>query len=173
MGLDLNGLRGVLLIRVSTDRQDESIEVQEAQGRQWIEAPGATYVRSYTDRAVRGSEFLKRAGLTKLMADAAEPDRDFDFVVMRDGWRAGRDVDRTMIVLRNLRDLGLRVFYYLTNEEVKLDSALDRMMKRLEQFAGEIQREKHMELGYEATVTRFLGNPKPELWMALLTQVTR
>ena len=70
---------------------------------------------SYVDDGRGGDDFLTRAGLRQLLADAQRG----DIIVCRDQSRIGRDAIEVTLVVRDLvRDRGCRLFYYATGQEV-------------------------------------------------------
>jgi len=66
--------------------------------------------------------------------------------------RLGREQLETGYLLKQIRDAGVKVFYYLTGDEAKLDSALDKMMASLTSFAAEMEREKARQRARDAAV---------------------
>src|SRR5690606_34781379 len=68
-------------------------------------------------------DFLTRAGLRQLLADAKRG----DVIVCRDQSRLGRDAIEVTLVVRDLiRDRGCRLFYYATGQEVLFANAIDQ-----------------------------------------------
>ena len=59
------------LVRCSTDRQEHSIEDQEAEIRAWASATGHELLRVFKDEGVSGSE-LDRPGVRALLAYLGE-----------------------------------------------------------------------------------------------------
>jgi DNA invertase Pin-like site-specific DNA recombinase len=56
--------------------------------------------------------------------------------------RLGREQIETAYALKTIMDAGVRVFFYLEDRERTLDSALEKVMLSLANFAAEIEREK-------------------------------
>ena len=49
-----------------------------------------------------------------------------------------------------ITDAGVRVFYYLANQEARLDSAMDKIMASLTLFGAELEREKARQRAYDS-----------------------
>jgi DNA invertase Pin-like site-specific DNA recombinase len=121
-------VRAAIYARRSTDEhQEASLDVQVAEARRWIAAKGWTVSEDhiYPEDAVSRAEFKKRPALLKLI-NAAEAN-EFDVVVTRDESRIGGDMHRTGLIISNLLDAGVKVFYYFNDEEVRLDNATDKI----------------------------------------------
>lgn len=95
----------------------------------------------YVDDGITGVEFNKRDGLSALRRNVG----NYDVIIMSELSRLGRDADRTSYEVVSLLEKGKRIFYYLTGEEEKADTAIAKMMLRLRGFAAEIEREKMSE----------------------------
>ncbi|MBI4821691.1 MAG: recombinase family protein [Deltaproteobacteria bacterium] len=83
---------------------------------------------------------MKRPGLISLL-NAGESG-EFDVVVLRDESRLGGDTYRTGLVLQDLvkdSQTGIQDF---TDEEVLLETATDKVMVAIRNFAAELEREK-------------------------------
>jgi len=79
--------------------------------------------QSYIDDGRAGDDFLTRAGLRQLLADA----RRGDVIMCRDQSRLGRDAIEVTLVVRDLvRDRGCRLFYYVNGQEVHFANAIDQ-----------------------------------------------
>lgn len=95
----------------------------------------------FSDDGISGAEFKNRPGLINLRKQMSE----YDVIVMSELSRLGRDAYRTAYEIINFIENGKRIFYYLTDEEEKADSATARMMLHLKSFSSEIEREKASE----------------------------
>jgi hypothetical protein len=67
--------------------------------------------------------------------------KQIDVIVTMEHSRLGREQTQTAQVLAQIFNLGRRVFFYLTDEEVKFETALDKFMvgavgRRTLSFAG-------------------------------------
>jgi DNA invertase Pin-like site-specific DNA recombinase len=90
----------------------------------------------YSDDGISGAEFLKRPGFLRLM-NALKPKPPFQVLIMSEESRLGREQIQTAYALQQITDAGVQVWYYLTDQERKLDTALDKMMNSLTGFASE------------------------------------
>jgi len=90
----------------------------------------------YTDDAVSGADFVNRAGLTKLTLAAKTTPRPFDVVIAMDQDRIGRDQRFTPMILHDLRDAGIAVWYYATGEALRLDSPIDEFISNAKNFGN-------------------------------------
>jgi site-specific DNA recombinase len=109
-----------------------------AAGRGWTVADEHVYI----DDAVSGADFLKRDGLTRLLAAATAKHRAFDAIVAMDESRIGRDQYRTAYVLQQIADAGVQLWYYQEQRQAKLDDATGKFMESVRGFAAEMEREK-------------------------------
>jgi hypothetical protein len=64
--------------------------------------------------------------------------------------RLGREQIETAYALKQIMDAGARVFFYLEDRERTLDSAMDKVMLSLTNFAAEMEREKARQRTYDA-----------------------
>ncbi|MDI1484712.1 recombinase family protein [Polyangium sp. y55x31] len=153
--MKLLNLRCAFYGRRSTDEhQMASMEVQTQEGQRFIVAQGGTLAPEhvYLDDAISRAEFKKRPGLIALLnaANAGE----FDAVVVRDESRLGGDTFRSGLVIQDLLESGIRLFYYYTDEEVTLDGAVDKFMIAARSFAAELEREKTAQRTHEHLLTK-------------------
>lgn len=72
----------------------------------------------------------------------ASSEKAFDVVVTRDETRLGGDVNGTGLLIQDLLDAGVQLFYYFTDERVALDDALSTFLVSARNFAAELEREK-------------------------------
>lgn len=136
-------MRAAIYARRSTDEhQAESLDVQRTNALAFIEAKGWTIAPEhiFLEDAVSRAEFKKRPALFALLVRARAG--EFDVVVVRDESRIGGDTFRSGIVLQEILDSDLRLFYYFTNEEVVLDNAMNKFLVAARSFAAELEREK-------------------------------
>ncbi|MFA9477750.1 recombinase family protein [Phycisphaerales bacterium AB-hyl4] len=104
-------------IRRSSDRQEESLQQQQAQLEAFAASKGWQLVAVYSDDAISGSD-LRRPGLEQLLADAAHR-QDVDVVLTWDRNRLARPKDPLdgMLLERRLTEAGKRVMYAATGQE--------------------------------------------------------
>src|SRR4029079_10597779 len=68
--------------------------------------------------------------------------------------RLGREQIETAYALKQITDAGVRVFFYLEDRERTLDSAMDKVMLSLSNFASEMEREKAKQRTYDAMLRK-------------------
>jgi len=68
--------------------------------------------------------------------------------------RLGREQIETAYALKQITDAGVRVFFYLEDRERTLDSAMDKVMLSLTNFASEMEREKARQRTYDAMLRK-------------------
>ena len=74
----------------------------------------------YEDENVSGAEFEKRSGLQCLLK-ALTPKPPFQILIISEFSRLGRDTIKTLSVLQQILDAGVKVFSYLDQREINLD----------------------------------------------------
>src|SRR5438552_11968961 len=103
----------------------------------------------YSDDGISGAEFKKRPGFLRLL-NALSPRPPFQVLIMSEESRLGREAIETGYVLKQIMDAGVRVFFYLEDRERTLDTAMDKVMLSLTNFASEMEREKAQQRTYDA-----------------------
>lgn len=138
---------------VSEDERSVTRQVDHA--RAYAERKGWTVAEEhiYVDDGVSGAEFLKRPGLLRLM-NALKPRPPFAVLIMSEEARLGREQIETAYVLKQIIDAGVRVFFYLEDRERPLDTALDKVMLSLTNFAAEMEREKARQRTHDAMLRK-------------------
>lgn len=148
-------MRAAIYARRSTEEhQIASLDVQLEEAHRYIAAKGWILrpEHIFIDDAKSRAEFKKRPGLLAML-NAAES-RAFDVVVARDETRIGGDTYRTGIVIQDLLDHGVRLFYHFTDEEVRLDGAVEKFLVAARSFASELEREKTAQRTHEHLMTK-------------------
>lgn len=107
----------------------------------------------FVDDGISGAEFVKRPGFIRLM-NTLKPRPAFQFLVMSEESRLGREQIETAYALKQIMDAGVRVFFYLEDRERTLDSALEKMMLSLTGFASEMERERAKQRTYDAMLRK-------------------
>lgn len=110
----------------------------------------------YVDDGISGAEFVKRPGFIRLMS-ALTPRPPFEILIMSEESRLGREQIATAYALQQITDAGVRVFYYLTDQERTLNSAMDKMMSSLTAFGAELEREKASQRTHDAMKKKALA----------------
>ncbi|MBI4516730.1 MAG: recombinase family protein [Deltaproteobacteria bacterium] len=148
-------IRAALYARKSTeDPQADSVLRQVAHGREAAARLQAVVVEEFVcvDDGVSGAEFTNRPGLLRLLAGARR--RAFDLVVVSEPSRLGRDRLRTELVMQDLREAGVGIFAYLSNEEVRLDTPEHRFALAARAFSDELEREKARQRTRDALLAK-------------------
>lgn len=134
--------------RKSTDQaglsdEDKSVARQISHAKAYALTKGWTIPEEliFVDDGVSGAEFVKRPGFIRLM-NALKQKPLFQFLIMSEESRLGRESIETSYALKQIVDAGVRVFFYLENRERTLDNAMDKVMLSLANFASEMERER-------------------------------
>ncbi len=135
--------RAVIYARRSTEEhQAASLDVQITEATRFCESRGWSVVQTFQEEAVSRAEFKKRPALISMLAAATSKPRPFDRIVLRDETRLGGDMYRTGIVVQDLLDAGVRLFYYISNEEVSFDDPTSKLVMAVRAYASELERVK-------------------------------
>jgi site-specific DNA recombinase len=140
-------LRAAVYTRKSNedDRNEEnkSVTRQRERGIAYAESKGWTVdpEHVFEDDGISGAEFERRHGLIRMLARLKE----FDCVVVSELSRLGRDTVRTPVVIDDIRSKGVRIFYYLTDEEEHADTPEQQVMVSLKSFGAALERAKIAE----------------------------
>ncbi|MBI5315042.1 MAG: recombinase family protein [Nitrospirae bacterium] len=156
-------MRAAIYARKSTDQtgvneEDKSVTRQIAHATVYAAKKGWTVADNhiYVDDGVSGAEFVKRPGFLRLM-NALKPRPDFQVLIMSEESRLGREQIQTAYALQQITDAGVRVFYYLTDQERTLHTAMDKMMVSLTNFGAEMEREKASQRTHDAMMRKALA----------------
>jgi len=107
----------------------------------------------FVDDGISGAEFVKRPGFIRLM-NALKPKPVFQFLIMSEESRLGREQIETAYALKQITDAGVRVFFYLEDRERTLETPLEKMMMALGGFASEMERERAKQRTYDAMLRK-------------------
>ena len=149
-------MRAAIYARRSPDDDSaKSVERQISHARSYALKKGWTILEDhvYVDDGISGAEIRNRAGLLRLL-NALKPRPPFGAVVMSEASRLGRDRLRTELVARDLFEAGVRIFYFLTDEEERLDTPELRFVMAARGFAAEMEREKSRQRTRDAHLAR-------------------
>ena len=136
--------KAAIYARKSTEddrcEDNKSVTRQVERARACCEARGWTVADEhvFVDDGISGAEFKNRPGLLRMLNRLSE----FDVIVMSEQSRLGREQSQTSGVLADIYDSGVRVFLYLTREELRFELAVDKFMVNAVSFAAELEREK-------------------------------
>src|SRR6266851_494841 len=144
------GLRAAIYCRVSAedarDAKNKSVEHQREQAVAYAEKKGWTVKHPehvFTDDGVSGGEYVNRPGLISLLASLPKRGKPpFDVLVMSESSRLGRDMVRNAGCVIAIAEAGVKIHYYLTDEEERADSPEQRFMAISRSFASEVERVK-------------------------------
>src|SRR5215510_4970957 len=107
--------------------EEKSVARQIAHARAYVAKKGWTVADEhvYVDDGISGAEFVKRPGFLRLM-NALKPRPSFQILIMSEESRLGREQIQTAYALQQITDAGVRIFFYLTDQERKLDTTMDK-----------------------------------------------
>jgi site-specific DNA recombinase len=108
----------------------------------------------YVDDGISGAEFANRPGFVRLMNAVAAKPRPFDVLVMSEESRLGREQIETSYATKKIVTAGIRVFFYLTDCERKLETPTDKLLMSVTAFADEMEREKIRLRVYDGMLRR-------------------
>ena len=108
----------------------------------------------YVDDGISGAEFANRPGFVRLMMNALTPRAPFDVMVVSELSRLGREQIETGYALKQLSQAGVKVWSYLEDREVLLDTPTDKFLMSAVNFAAEIEREKARQRTYDAMLRK-------------------
>lgn len=94
----------------------------------------------FVDDGISGAEFTKRPGFVRLM-NALKPAR-FQRLILSDLDRLGRDTIQTPLALRQLLDAGVRIYCYLDDRELAMETSIDTFLVQVHSFVASLEREK-------------------------------
>src|SRR5262245_16426025 len=133
--------------RKSTDQNiaddEKSVARQVARARAYAERKGWTVAEEhiYVDDGISGADFVRRDGYLRLM-NALTSRAPFRALVMMEQSRLGREQTETTYALKRLADAGVRIFFYLTDSELKRETAIDKFLTSSMAFVDEMHREQ-------------------------------
>jgi DNA invertase Pin-like site-specific DNA recombinase len=146
-------MKAAIYARKSTDdnarrEENKSVVRQVEHARAYAAARGWTVAEEhvYVDDGISGAEFRNRPALLRMLNHL----RSFEVIVMSELSRLGRDQIQTAQCLANIEAAGVRVFFYLTNEELRFTTAVDRFLVNAVSFAAELEREKASQRARDA-----------------------
>src|SRR3989441_7117732 len=149
--------------------KSDSVERQLEHARAYAARKGWTIAEehAYFDDGISGAEFGdRRPGLARLL-NALRPQPRFQALIMSEESRLGREQIEPAYMLKQIMQAGVRVFFYLEDRERTLDSALDKAMLSLSNFAAEFEREKARQRTHDA-LARKARALRPEAdWLRL------
>lgn len=141
--------------QVGFNDEEKSVTRQIEHATEFAVRKGWTVAQEhiYSDDGISGAEFLKRQGFLRLM-NALKPRPAFQVLIMSEESRLGREAIQSSYAFKQIIDSGVRIFFYLTDQERKLDNALDKVMLSLTNFSAEMEREKASQRTYDAMLRK-------------------
>lgn len=121
---------------MSTTRQVEHAR-KFAADHGWTVADDFVFI----DDDISGAEFAARPGFVKLM-NTLKPRAPFSVLIMSESSRLGREQFETGFALKQLSQAGVRVWSYLDDEEIDLNSTISKFMMSAATFAAELERDR-------------------------------
>src|SRR5258705_262129 len=92
----------------------------------------------YVDDCISGAEFSNRPGFVRLM-NSLKPRASFDVLVVSELSRLGREQLETGYAVKQLSQAGVKIFSYLEDREILLDTPTDKFLMSAVSFAAEIE----------------------------------
>ncbi len=135
--------------------EEKSVARQIDHAQQYASRKGWTVSEEhiFVDDGISGAEFVKRPGFIRLM-NALKPKPAFQFLIMSEESRLGRESIETSYALKQITDASVRVFFYLEDRERTLENAMDKVMLSLSSFASEMERERGKQRTYDAMLRK-------------------
>ena len=135
--------------------EDKSVHRQIEHAKAYAIKKGwiVTEEHIYQDDGISGAEFVKRPGFLRLM-NSLKPKSPFQALIMSEESRLGRESIETSYALKQIIDADVRVFFYMGDQERRLDSAMDKVMLSLSNFASEMEREKASQRTHDAMLRK-------------------
>ncbi|WP_246740480.1 recombinase family protein [Bradyrhizobium sp. LCT2] len=137
------GMRAAQYVRMSTQRQQYSIQNQAAVIAAYAHAHSLTIVRTYRDEGESGLLIKNRAGLMQLIKDVQTGEADFGHILVYDVSRWGRfqDVDESAYYEFVCKQAGIKITYCaeLFDNDGSMLSSIVKNIKRV--MAAEYSRE--------------------------------
>jgi DNA invertase Pin-like site-specific DNA recombinase len=144
--------------RKSTDQSDrhedaKSVARQIEGARDYAARRGwsAADAHVYEDDGVSGAEFgERRPGLQALLAAAGQPPCPFDGLIVSEQSRLGRETIRTLAVIQQIQEAGIRIFSYLDDREITLEDDADEVQEFIRSWSSSQERRKASQRTREA-----------------------
>jgi site-specific DNA recombinase len=149
-------MRASIYVRKSTAQTGmaddaRSIERQKARAIEYANRHGWTVAPEhiFEDDGISGAEFERRPGFQRLKK-ALEGRSPFRFLIVMDESRLGRESIETAHVLKQLSLAGVRIFAYLDDQEIVVDSLMDKMRLAFTGLRDEGERYKAQQRTFDA-----------------------
>jgi DNA invertase Pin-like site-specific DNA recombinase len=128
-----------------------SVERQKARAREYAVLHGWTVADEYIyeDDGISGAEFARRPGFQRLI-ETLKRRSPFQYLIVMDESRLGRESIETAHVLKQLMLAGVRIFAYLDDREVVLDNLMDKMRLAFTGLMDEGERSRAQQRTFDA-----------------------
>ena len=123
--------------------ESRSVTRQIEHAHAFAERKGWTVADEYVfvDDGISGAEFANRPGFVRML-NALKPRGGFGVLIVSELSRIGREQLETGYAVKQLSQAGVRIFGYLEDKEILLDTPTDKFLMSAVNFASEIEREK-------------------------------
>lgn len=150
-------MRTAIYARKSTEDNDrhadnKSITRQVEHAKKYAQAKGWDIDESaiFIDDGISGAEYQNRSGFARLLTHL----KHINVIVMSEPSRLGRDMLRNAYHVGEILESGVRIFYYLTDEEEKADTPEQKIMLTLKSYASEVERQKASQRSRDALLRK-------------------
>ena len=132
-------MKAAVYARKSTDDGGDSTARQIEHAKAYAEKKGWTVsdAHIYEDTGISGAEFENRPGLQKLLS-TLKPSSPFSALIMSEESRLGREMLEVGWRLKQLSVAGVRVFLYLQDRELTINSPTEKVLLSVTNFAAEV-----------------------------------
>jgi site-specific DNA recombinase len=149
-------MNAAIYVRKSTaqtgmNEDARSVERQKARALEYAERHGWTVAPGhiFTDDGISGAEFERRPGFQRLK-DALKLHPPFRYLIVMDESRLGRESIETAHVLKQLSLAGVRIFAYMDDREIVVDSLMDKMRLAFTGLMDEGERYRAQQRTFDA-----------------------
>ncbi len=149
-------MKAAIYARKSTDDNDrdednKSVTRQVQHAKAYAESKGWSVdpEHIFVDDNQSGAVF-NRPALVRMLSDL----REFDVIVMSELSRLGREQSATGSALADIVSKDVKVFFYLTDEELRYETAVDKFLVQAVAFAAELEREKASQRSRDALLRK-------------------
>ena len=145
--------------RKSTDQrvadEQKSVTRQIAHARAYAARQGWTVADAYVyvDDGISGAEFARRPGFMRLL-NALTPRPPFQALIVSEVSRLGREQLETGYALKQLAEAGVRIFSYLDEKEVLLETPTDKFLLAALNFGADLERAKNQQRAFDAALQK-------------------
>src|SRR5262245_39899782 len=133
--------------RKSTDQNiaddEKSVARQVARARAYAQRKGWTVADEhvYIDDGISGADFVRRDGYLRPM-NSLKPRPTFHALGIVEQSRLGRPPAGVPYAPARIPEAGVRIYFYLPDQEAKRDTAVDRFQGHVMAFVDEMHREQ-------------------------------